>query len=95
MKRTQIYITEEQDDRIGALAEDLGVSKAEVIRQMLDQVLTGAGEPEAQSIIRATAGLLADYPEWREWQREVRGRTADERLRSQNRLGLIGEDSFR
>lgn len=86
MKRTQIYITEQQDQRIGALAVDLGVSKAEVIRQMIDRDLGGdATGEEALSIIRATAGLLSDYPSWREWQAGVRGRTADQRLRDQHR----------
>lgn len=83
MKRTQIYITEEQDEKIGALADDLGVSKAEIIRQMLNRGLgSEQDEDEARNIIRSTAGLLSDYPDWREWQRQVRGRTADERLRA-------------
>jgi predicted DNA-binding protein len=86
MKRTQIYITEEQDRRIGALAEDLGVSKAEIIRQMLDRGFgNDQDEEEARNIIRSTAGLLSDYPDWPEWQRQVRGRTADQRLRDHGR----------
>ncbi|MGQ0848838.1 MAG: CopG family transcriptional regulator [Actinomycetota bacterium] len=86
MRRTQIYITSEQDRRIAELAIDLGVSKAEVIRQMLDRGLgSGDAEEEAKNLIRATAGLLADYPDWPEWQRRVRGRSADERLRSEGR----------
>ena len=31
-------------------------------------------------MILATAGILADYPDWPEWQRSVRGRTAAKRL---------------
>jgi hypothetical protein len=86
MRRTQIYITEEQDQRIGALAQDLGISKAEVIRQMIDRDLQIDGdEDEALTIIRSTAGLLSDYPSWPEWQAGVRGRTADQRLRDQHR----------
>ena len=86
MRRTQIYITEEQDQRIGALAQDLGISKAEVIRQMIDRDLEIHGDDdEALTIIRSTAGLLSDYPSWPEWQAGVRGRTADQRLRDQHR----------
>lgn len=86
MKRTQIYITDEQDRRIAGLAADLGVSKADVVRRMLDQGLElGDSEEEARAVILATAGLLSDYPDWEEWQRAVRGRPAGERLGS---LGL-------
>ena len=37
-------------------------------------------EAEERAIILATAGICADYPDWHEWQRQVRGRTAAERL---------------
>lgn len=86
MKRTQIYITEEQERKIANIAEDLGVSKAEVIRQMVDRGLGNddAGD-QARNAIRATAGILTDYPAWQEWQRQVRGRTAKERLKSHSR----------
>lgn len=86
MKRTQIYITAEQERRIADIADDQGVSKAEVIRRMLDRGLGKEGsDDQARNAIRATAGLLADYPDWQEWQRHVRGRSANERLRSQGR----------
>ena len=84
MRRTQIYISEEQDRRVTQMAADRGISKAEAIRQILDEALeTGDAEAEARSIIRSTAGVCADYPDWPEWLRSVRGRAADERLRSQ------------
>ena len=87
MKRTQIYITDEQDARIGQRAKELEVSKAEVIRQILDVYLGVAGDAERQAreIIQATSGILADYPDWEEWLASVRARPADERLRA---LGL-------
>jgi hypothetical protein len=82
MKRTQIYITDQQDARLGEIAADEGVSKAAVIRRILQAALEGGdAEAEARAVIESTAGLCADYPDWPEWQREVRGRTADERLR--------------
>ena len=88
MQRTQIYLTDEQRDRIARIANDRGVSKAEVIRGMLDQQLGISSDAVARAeIFRETAGLLKgkDYPDWEEWLLNVRGRTADERLRD---LGL-------
>lgn len=83
MKRTQIYITEEQERRIAQRARDEHTSKAEVIRRILDGALeTGDAEAEARAVIAATSGICADYPDWEEWQRSVRGRPAEERLRA-------------
>jgi len=83
MKRTQIYISQEQDRRLAKIAADREISKAEVIRQLLDRALEPAdAEAEARSVIQETAGICADYPDWPEWLRSVRGRTADERLRA-------------
>ena len=81
MKRTQIYIREDQAQRILEEAEERGVSQAELIRQILDAALdTGDAEAEARAAILATAGVLRDAPDWPEWQRSVRGRTAADRL---------------
>jgi hypothetical protein len=83
MKRTQIYITSEQDRLLARRAKDERISKAEAIRRILNAALhAGDPEAEARTIIRETAGICADYPDWPEWQREVRGKTADERLRA-------------
>lgn len=81
MRRTQIYITEEHDQRLAALASDRRIPKAAVVRQILDAALdTGDAEAEARAAIRATAGICHDAPDWPQWQRQVRGRTADQRL---------------
>jgi hypothetical protein len=83
MKRTQIYISEEQDRRLAKLAADREISKAELIRRILERALEpGDAEAEARAVIEETAGICADYPDWPEWLRSVRGRTADERLRA-------------
>ena len=83
MKRTQIYITEEQDSRLAEIASDQRISKAEAIRRILGTALDrGDAEAEARVVIQSTAGICSDYPDWPEWQRSVRGRTADERLRA-------------
>jgi len=83
MKRTQIYITDEQDRLLARRARTERVSKAELIRGILDRALD-SGDPEAQAraVIHSTAGICAGYPDWPEWQRGVRGKTADERLRA-------------
>jgi hypothetical protein len=80
MKRIQVYLTEDQDRRLAQVASERGVSKAGALRWALDSALeTGASEAEARTIIRATAGLCADYPDWPEWQRSVRGKTSAQR----------------
>ncbi|CAN5921724.1 hypothetical protein BH23ACT10_BH23ACT10_14780 [soil metagenome] len=86
MKRTQIYITEEQDGRLSSLASDRNVSKAQLIREIIDQALDiDVAEDEARAIIEETAGVCADYPDWPQWLEGVRGDGADARLDS---LGL-------
>ncbi|MGH7882478.1 MAG: CopG family transcriptional regulator [Candidatus Dormibacteraceae bacterium] len=86
MHRTQIYLTEEQRQIIAYRALHSGISKAEVIRQILDRELQlSDGSSDHGSIVDATAGILADYPDWPEWLADVRGGGASERLRE---LGL-------
>ena len=81
MKRTQVYLTDEQDRRLAEIARERKVPKAAALRAALDTALeTGDPEAEARAVILATAGILSDYPDWLEWQGQVRGRTADERL---------------
>jgi len=86
MQRTQIYLTDEQRRRIGQLAKDGKVSQAEVIRRVLDHALGfDDGGDDRVAAIDATAGVLADSPDWPEWLAHVRTGTADERLAA---LGL-------
>lgn len=81
MRRTQVYLTDAQDRRLAQIADERGISKAGALRWALDTALeTGDAEANARTVILATAGILDDYPDWPEWQRSVRGRTADERL---------------
>jgi hypothetical protein len=81
MKRTQVYLTEAQDERLVRIAEERGVSRAAALRWALDTALeTGDAEAEARAVILSTAGMLSDHPDWPEGQRAVRGRSAGERL---------------
>jgi hypothetical protein len=81
MQRTQIYLTAEQRRRVARRASDGGVSQAEVIRRILDEAL-GLGDPATERVaaVDATAGILPDAPDWREWLAGVRGAGASERL---------------
>ena len=85
MRRTQIYLSDEQHRVLSQRARDLGVSKAAVIRRLLDERLGIDAGRERERAIRQTAGILADYPDWPEWLASVRGAAAHDRLR---RLGL-------
>ena len=82
MRRTQTYITEEQERRIAGCASDGGLAKAEVIRRILDEALgIDDGQSHRARAIVATAGLRADADDWPKWLAFVRGSGADERLR--------------
>jgi hypothetical protein len=83
MRRIQVDVTDEHDRLLAWRARAERSSKAEVIRRILDDALNARDhDTEALTIIRATAGVCADYPDWPEWQRVVRGNRADERLPS-------------
>ncbi len=81
MRRTQIYITEEQERLIANQAADAGVPKAEVIRRILDSALgLDTGAAERRRAILATAGVMPDAEDWPAWLAQVRGAGADDRL---------------
>ncbi len=81
MRRTQIYLTEAQDERLKRIARDRGESKAEVIRSIIDREFDGgAADEDDRAVIRSTAGVCADYPDWPEWLDVVRGGPAADRL---------------
>ncbi|MGH2445140.1 MAG: hypothetical protein ACRDGD_03785 [Candidatus Limnocylindria bacterium] len=78
MQRTPIDITTEQARELKQIARRRRVPMAHVIRQILDAALdTGEAEAEAEARagILTTAGILADAPDWPEWQRSLRGRS--------------------
>lgn len=86
MRRTQIYITEAQERLIATRAADGGVSKAEVIRRILDAGLDlDDGSAARRRAIEATSGILPTAEGPSEWLARARGEGADGRLRG---LGL-------
>jgi predicted DNA-binding protein len=68
--RTQVYLTEEQRQRIDALAEVEGVTMAEIIRRALDSYLEDEA-PDPELALEATFGAAPDatVPSRDEWDR--------------------------
>lgn len=68
--RTQVYLTEEQRQRIDALAEAEGVTMAEIIRRALDSYLEEE-TPDPGLALTATFGAApnATVPGRDEWDR--------------------------
>jgi hypothetical protein len=68
--RTQVYLTKEQRQRIDALAEDEGVTMAEIIRRALDFYLEDEA-PDPEPALATTFGAApgAAVPSRDEWDR--------------------------
>jgi metal-responsive CopG/Arc/MetJ family transcriptional regulator len=62
MQRTNIYLDEEQCQELDRLARARGVSRAALIRELLDQALAGAGHNLSDDLaaIDASFGVFAD-----------------------------------
>lgn len=60
MNRTNIYLTDEQREQLDARAHAIGVSRAELIRQVLDQALAGESDQVATDLaaIKESFGAL-------------------------------------
>jgi Arc/MetJ-type ribon-helix-helix transcriptional regulator len=76
--RTQVYLTQEQRDRIEDLRARDGRTLAEVIRAALDEYLATHGREAAESelaerqrILDETFGIMPDfpYPDRSDWDR--------------------------
>lgn len=67
--RTQVYLTDEQRQRIDAITDAEGVTLAEVVRRALDAYL--AAKPDPVVALRATFGAApeATTPSRDEWDR--------------------------
>lgn len=63
MKRTNIYLGEEQSAAVQDAARAMGISRAELIRQLIDSGLSGTGSADLESDLSAIAesfGAIAD-----------------------------------
>ncbi len=68
--RTQVYLTDEQRQRIDAMAEAEGVTMAEIVRRALDRYLDRQ-VPDPSAALAATFGAAPDaaVPDRDEWDR--------------------------
>jgi hypothetical protein len=68
--RTQVYLTEEQRNRIDAMAAGEGVTMAEIVRRALDEYLARES-PDPRAALAATFGAApaASIPDRDEWVR--------------------------
>jgi hypothetical protein len=82
MQRTNIYLDERQTAALDRAAKDQGVSRAELIRRLLDQALgLGSADPELDlDAITASAGVLgpADVVRRRAGRDDARSRHLDQ-----------------
>jgi hypothetical protein len=62
MHRTNIYLTDEQRTQLDALARAAGVSRAELVRSVLDRAIRGESDQLAADLaaISDSFGVLAD-----------------------------------
>ena len=73
MKRTQIYLTEDQNSSLGRLSRASGQSKSEIIRTALDQFMAANdAKPDWREAMEKIRGIWADDPETIERIKEVR-----------------------
>lgn len=63
MNRTNIYLEERQTRALDRLAAEQGVSRAEVVRRLLDRALGGADEDLARDL----AAIDESFGALREW----------------------------
>lgn len=72
MKRTQIYIEDDQDRRLTQKARATGKTKSALIREAIDRLLTKAPDRSALAeALQDTAGALPqlEVPDRDEWDR--------------------------
>ncbi len=60
MVRTQVYLTPEEQCALQALSRRTGRSQSELIREAIDAMLDGSGEPERRSQMQQARGLWSD-----------------------------------
>jgi Ribbon-helix-helix protein, copG family len=63
MRRTNIYLAEEQSAAVEDVARARGISRAELIRQLIDSGLSGTGSADLEADLAAideSFGILSD-----------------------------------
>jgi metal-responsive CopG/Arc/MetJ family transcriptional regulator len=67
--RTQVYLTDDQRDRIDRVADAEGVTMAEVIRRALDEYLVHEADPKTALASTFGADPAAEVPTRDDWRR--------------------------
>jgi hypothetical protein len=78
VRRTQIYLDEEQAERLASRAAAEGTTLSALIREAIDELLERGGEGERlagfRRAVEASAGLAPELPEGRSYVEELRRR---------------------
>jgi len=82
MKRTQIYLDEDQDRELSRLASATGVTKSELIRRAIERLLSPADDAARRlerfrRAVDAAAGLAPELPEGRVYVEALRAADAE------------------
>lgn len=87
MRRTNIYLGEEQSAAVEDVARARGISRAELIRQLIDSGLSGTGGADLEADLSAIAesfGAIAD-------SEDFIARGADDRARHLDRVAKLAK----
>ena len=81
LRRTQIYLTVEEQEALAVLARQSGRTRSELIREAIDALVEGSAGPTRKEMLAAGRGLWArrqDLPDFaalrQEWDRSRPGR---------------------
>jgi len=76
MIRTQIYLTEQQRNKLATIAKSFGKKQSELIREAIDRLIDQTGENHRELVLREAAGIWkdrTDLPDFKsiraEWDR--------------------------
>jgi hypothetical protein len=60
MVRTQIYLTEQQRDKLAAIAKTVGKKQSELIREAIDRFIDQVSSSRRELVLREAAGIWKD-----------------------------------
>lgn len=60
MVRSQIYLTEQQRDKLAAMAKAAGKKQSELIREAIDRLIDQVGSSRREQVLRNAAGIWKD-----------------------------------
>ncbi len=60
MIRTQIYLTENQRDKLVTIAKTVGKKQSELIREAINRLIDQRGQERREFVLRKAAGIWKD-----------------------------------